>query len=406
MKKFVPYSLIFVLAAIVVMLIVAASNKKTFDKRVSLSYKQKHPYGTNVLYQLLPILLPNTKVEVNKKSPNEWFYKNDSAIDNSLFIVVTQHFNPAQSEIELLDRFVRNGNSVMIVSPKMNEVALNYFDLSLGGVKYYLGETFKDSSTVMLNKPVFNKDTSFFYPGYTFETFFTNFDTSAYYILGNDASYKQPNFLQASIKNGRYYLHTNPFIFSNYFILHKNNRSYLEKSFALIPPNTKHIIWDEYFVYKLNENEQPKDPSPLRILLSITAFKWAIGLAIAILALYLLLHFKRNQRVIPLVEKPKNESLAFVKTIGRLYFEKQDHLNLAQQMCAYFLEFVRSKYFINTNYLNAEFVQKLSGKSGLPEAQIEVLIVAIEQIQLANTITQEELANYYQLFNQFYKNTA
>ena len=407
LKKYLPYSLVALLAIIVVLLLIVNSRQKTFDKRVSLSYKQEHPYGLNVLYQFLPLLLPNAKVEVNRKSPGEWYYQNDSAKNNTLFMVVTQHFNPSQSEIELLDRFVQNGNSVFIVSPKMNEIAKTYFNLNIQAHNYfnYYGENYVDSPIVYLKQPVFAADTNYLYPGFTFDTYLEDFDSTYYAVLGTN-DLREPNFVKASIKNGTYFLHTDPFMFTNYFLLHKKNINYLEKSFALIPPNTQQIIWDEYFIYKLNENEQAPDPSPLRILLSIQAFKWAFALAVIALAIYLILNSKRNQRFIPVIEKNKNESLDFVKTIGRLYFEKQDHANIANKMCTYFLEHVRSKYFINTSYLNEEFIQKLSGKSGLTEEQIRQLVQTIQEIQLANTISQHQLSNYYSQFNQFYKNTA
>jgi ABC-type Zn uptake system ZnuABC Zn-binding protein ZnuA len=122
--------------------------------------------------------------------------------------------------------------------------------------------------------------------------------------------------------------------------------------------------------------------------------------------MYLLLNVKRNQRTIPVIEKPKNESLDFVKTIGKLYYEKQDHLNLAQKMCTYFLEHIRSKYFINTSNLNNTFIEQLSGKSGVTQAEVEQLVSSIQAIQIANQISQQQLNFYYQQFNQFYKNTA
>jgi hypothetical protein len=394
-----------ILIAVVVLLILVNSKKKTFDKRVSLSYKQDHPYGTKVLHQLIPILLPNATVEINKQSPLEWYYKNDTATKNALFILVTQHFNPEAGEMELLNRFVENGNSLFIISPTMNEIALNYFDINVGNENFNNNNQFATKPIVYLNKPVFFKDTAYTYPGYTFSNTFKNIDTNYYRILGTSID-EDINFITASNKKGNIYLHNNPFLFTNYFLLHKNNIGYLEKTFALFPTTTKQVIWDEYFIYKLNKNEEAKNPSPLRVLLSIKAFRWAFWLAIAILTMYLLLNVKRNQRTIPVIEKPKNESLDFVKTIGKLYYEKQDHLNLAQKMCTYFLEHIRSKYFINTSNLNNTFIEQLSGKSGVTQAEVEQLVSSIQAIQIANQISQQQLNFYYQQFNQFYKNTA
>lgn len=405
MKKSITYSLLAILVLAVVLLIVVNSQRKTFDKSVSFSYKKDHPYGSKVLHQLTPILLPNASIEVNKQSPLEWYYKNDTATRNAVFIVLTQHFNPEAGEIELLNRFVENGNTVFIISPTMNEIALNYFDLKISNEYFTNNDNYAVQPIVYLNKPAFSKDSAYTYPGYSFSNSFKSIDTSYYRILGTTKD-GGINFISTTIKKGNIFLHSNPFLFSNYFLLHKNNKDYLEKVFALFPTNTKHIIWDEYFVYKLNKNDEVKNPSPLRVLFGIKAFRWAFGMAIIVLVVYLLLNVKRNQRYIPVIEIPKNQSLDFVKTIGKLYFEKQDHLNLSRKMCTYFLEHVRSKYFINTSHLNDMFIEQLAGKSGVAQEQIVQLVNIVNDIQVSTNVSQQQLNFYYQQFNQFYKNTA
>jgi len=393
-----------VLAVIAALLIFGSKQPKVFDKRVSLNKKNTHPYGTKVLFDMLPNLLPGATVDVNRKSPEDWFYGNDKEIDSTLFVLVTQHFNPTKTEMLLLDRFAKKGNQLLIVSPKFNKIASDYFDVEVFNPVFIFADNYTDSPSLLLRKPLFSRDTTYTYPGFSFDAYFNNVNKNNLQMIGTTKE-GMPNFLRASAGEGAFFIHTNPFVFSNYFILYKNNRDYLEKTFALITPSIKKVVWDEYYVYKLEANENPKKPSPLRVLLSIPAFKWAFWLAVAFLTVYLLLNVKRKQRFIPEIAIPKNESLEFVKTIGRLYFEKQDHINLAQKMCAYFLEHIRSKYFINTSSLNDEFIEKLIGKSGCAEEEIRQLVQSIKDIQLANSISQEQLTNYYKQFNHFYKNT-
>jgi hypothetical protein len=40
---------------------------------------------------------------------------------------------------------------------------------------------------------------------------------------------------------------------------------------------------------------------------------------------------KRRQRIIPIIDVPQNTSVIFVKTIGQLYFNKKEHLTIAQR---------------------------------------------------------------------------
>ena len=404
MKKYLPYILLFILCIVAVILLFSNKSEKQFDKKVTLNKNYTAPYGTYVAHSMLPLLFSNAKLTINKKSPSEWFYGNEELLENNLLFIVTQHFNPNEEEMLLLNRFVEQGNYIYIVAPKMDNIATEYFGINMSYNTNFFGN-YRDSVTVALRKPPFLKDSSYFYPGFTFGINYTGVDTTRFQIFGTNED-GRPNFIKADAGKGSFYLHADPFMFSNYFILYNNNKDYFQKSISVLPNTIKKIMWDEYYVYKLQDNEKAKEPSPLRVLLNTPAFFWAFWTAIALLALYLLLNVKRNQRPIPIIKKPTNQSLDFVKTIGRLYFEKQDHTNLAQKMVTYFLEHVRSKYFINTSFLNDEFVQKLSGKSGYDEIEINKILQSIINIHTSTNITQKQLTNYYQQFQKFYKYTT
>jgi hypothetical protein len=120
----------------------------------------------------------------------------------------------------------------------------------------------------------------------------------------------------------------------------------------------------------------------------------------------LIIYIKRNQRFVNKVESNKNDSLYFAQTIGRLYFEKGDHTNLARKMSAYFSEHIRSKYLINTSNLNNEFIEKLSAKSGYEIEFTRELVQSINNIANQESISQSQLNEYYLLLQKFYKHTT
>lgn len=387
------------------------------DKRVTLVRNHKIPYGTNVAFDLLPVLFPGSSMETNKKSPTDWFDSDKAENGNSLFFLLSREFNPNEEEMLVLNRFVSKGNSVFISSPEFDKVALEFFglEMSYNALSSSYGQT--STSTAMLRKPFFVHDTSYSYPGYSFKVRLQGFNRGKFLVIGTDKD-GYPNFIKADVGKGSFYIHSDPLFFSNYFLLNGNNKDYLEKSLSVVPSSVRNIIWDEYYLHRKAEkgsgkgdsnnddDSKGKSRSPLGILLSIEAFKWAFWLSLALLLLYLLLNSKRSQRLVPLVAKPKNESMEFVNVIGRLYYEKHDHQNLSLKMVTYFLEHVRSRYFINTSHLNEAFIQKLSGKSGYDEEKVSELVQAIFVIQTSNSINQAQLAKYYQLFQQFYKHTA
>jgi predicted nucleic acid-binding protein len=113
---------------------------------------------------------------------------------------------------------------------------------------------------------------------------------------------------------------------------------------------------------------------------------------------------RRKQRIIPIVPKPKNDSLDFVKTIGRLYHDKGDHKNLGRKMGAYFLEHVRSRYKLATSVLNDEFIKSLHGKTGVSEEEITEIVQFVNNIDSMVEMSDKQLAVFHKKLDAFYRN--
>lgn len=409
MKKSLPYLLLVLLVVVAGVILYYLNSGKEFDKRTSFNKKSTAPYGCSILYNSLPILFPQASISNNNKKINDWYYGKSDLQKNTLYIIVTKQFYPSESQLTILRKIVTAGNYVMIVTPIMNNEAESFFDLQQqNGYTLTEFDKFNPKDSVHLLKPPFKSDTSFTYPGFDGSGYFFNYDKEKFLVAATNDKFKSI-FLKVNDGEGSFLLHSNPFLFSNYFLLYKNNHQYLENVFALVPPTVKNIVWDEYFMSKTNTDDEynsQKQNSKLSVLLSNPSFAWAFYLTIALLAIYLLLHVKRMFNIVPVIQKPKNESLDFIQTIGKLYFEKQDHYNLAAKMALYFLEHVRSKYYLNTSKLNIDFVQKLSGKSGYDEELTKQLVNSVIDIQNANQFSETDIAYYYKQFKHFYKNTA
>ena len=74
------------------------------------------------------------------------------------------------------------------------------------------------------------------------------------------------------------------------------------------------IVRTEAYTPQAEINEE----TPLRFWLQNEPLRWAAYLTIAGLLLFCVFYARRRQRVIPVVEEPKNRSLEFVKLIGTL----------------------------------------------------------------------------------------
>jgi hypothetical protein len=356
-----------------------------------------------VAYHSLSHIFPGASVIVNKRKPSLW----DSLSvlsDKQALIIISPRFMPDETELHQLLDFVKAGNTVFISSHTLSYDAQNFFncddystDLSLFGM-----DGSADSLSVGLLSPPFAERKKYYYPGRQYDGYFGKYNKNISYELGskNDTDI---NFIQFKAGQGSIYLHLAPLTFSNYFLLHGQNINYYNKMLSLIPKDTKKVVWDEYYLYKrisLGDNESK---SPLSALMSQRSFRAALWLLIILLALYILQEMRRKQRIIPVMVKPRNDSLEFVKTIGRLYHEKRDNKNLSKKMAAYFLEHIRNRYKLSTNQLDDEFISSLRRKTAQPENNIREIISFINNIDGADEIGDERLADFHRKLEEFYK---
>lgn len=406
MKKALPYFLVILLVLMLLFLMVGNVSKKNIDKRFTLNRNSTQLYGTKVFTNLLQYHFKNAEWVINKQPPSQYIYLSPDSYqltDSTLLIIISKQFNPNNDELRLLKNFIANGNQVLIASPTFNDNAKIGFDIDVSQLFNFFADNDEAVTKVKLLKPLGKEDTLFSYPGQSTKNYFTHLNAN-YQLLGTDSA-GRANFVRGKLGNGYLYLHTNPYMFTNYFILHKQNYTYIQAVLSVIKPSIHKIIIDDYYFNKPNENEKQQQPSLLRVLWQNTSFKWAIILAIILLGIYFLLHVKRLQKQIPIIEQPVNTSLAFVDTIGKLYFQRKDHVDLAKKMSLYFLEHIRSKYFIDTGNLDDDFVEKLAYKSGVDKDVINQILLALKEIETAQKISEKQLNTYYILFNKFYKST-
>ena len=406
MKKYTPYFLAILLVAAVIALFVTGNNnnsQKKLDGRITLQKKDKIPYGTYVAYNSLSHLFPSAAVYTNKHEPGYW--DSLSSYDtHQAYIVIADRFTADEDELKKMIGFVKAGNDVFISARYFSSAADEMFGFSSSSYDLsFFPEEGQDSMKISLHQPPFEKDITYTYPGRTFYSYFDQLDTATTAVLGYDEKHRS-NFIHLRVGSGNFYLHMEPLAFSNYFLLHKNNIDYYEKALSVLAPGVNKIVWDEYYLNKSQYDKPPqKRKSWLSVLFQYPAFKAALLTAILALVVYILLEMRRKQRYIPVVTKPKNDSLNFVKTIGRLYYDKGDHKNLCRKMAAYFLEHVRNKYKLSTGSMNEEFINTLKYKSGADETQIREIVSFIKYLEDVPAVSSKQLTDFHKQLEAFYK---
>ncbi|MCG2615690.1 DUF4350 domain-containing protein [Terrimonas sp. NA20] len=412
MKKTFPYLLMAVVLAAVLFLIYkgdrGVKEQRTLDRRMSFRIRDKIPYGTYVAYQSLQRLFPEATISTDKNRPGEWQtltpYQKRQAL-----VIISPFFNAEQSDIDNLLEFVKEGNDVFVSAMKVSY----YVEKLLKCDIYYPSGVIEsgwqmngnDTLSVSLDVPAQNQPHEYSYPGQRYDFWFYKYDTLTSSVLGYNKEGK-PNFVRLKAGKGNFYLQLAPMAFTNYFLLHKKNMEYYDRSLSLLSPDTKAIVWDEFYVLKGDTSERDKDdskPNWLSVFFSYPSLRWAMITAIIALVVYVLMEMRRKQRPIPVIHPPKNDSLDFVKTIGRLYHDKGDHRNLCIKMGAYFLEHVRMRYKLSTTTLDDEFVKNLSYKTGIDENELKAIVTVINHLPEQDSVSPGQLVTFHKQLESFYK---
>jgi len=405
LSKQIPYILVAILAAsIIVLFITGSSNRnRKFDPRITLRNRDKIPYGTYVAYQNLKSIFPGSKVFRNRRAPGYWDSL-DTYGSGQVYISISHRFLASEEEFQKLLDFVESGNDVFISARYISADVER--TLSCTTTSFELN-VFTDGGAekmeIMLNNPPFRNRNKYYYPGKKFNTYFSTIDTSITRVLGHDES-GHPNFIQMKRGKGDLFLHLEPLAYCNYFLLHRENISYYEQTLSMLDADAEKIVWDDYYLYKRSHYDRPENKrSWLAVLFRYPALKAALLTAIFTLLLYAILEMRRKQRMIPVVLKPRNDSMDFAKTIGRLYHDKGDHKNLSKKMAAYFLEHVRNRYKLTTVNLDEEFIRNLRFKTNVEEHEIRGIVSFIKYLDDVPAINQKELIDFHKQLEGFYK---
>jgi len=351
-------------------------------------------------------------------------YHDDSA---AMLILVGLDFYVSEREKEKLLQFAAKGNEVVLFCSKLDNQLIGalgctkekggYEDMPL--TAYYPAKDHQNYVTL-----AGNETTKFQLDGRTLRSYFTignntpempsdsltdYIETNPVIISGDEvadignvtvlgSNAEGPDFIRYNVGEGHITLHAAPLVLSNYFLLQGGNRKYLDGIWHTFPGNISHIYWTDYY-------KRRAERSHASSLLHFPPLQWAFWIMIALLLIYVLFEAKRRQRIIPIVAPPVNSSVSFAETVGRLYYNKGNHQNLAEKMVQHFLEWVRSYYYLNTSEINDTFIKQLTVKSGMPENTVRELVQVIHEVRTRSVSVDEPyLFHLYTIIQQFYKN--
>ena len=365
---------------------------RTFNETHSI------PYGTFVLYNELRELFQKSKVHDIAVSPYEYFDDYYNLEDSTYLTTGNYMLIDDYAEVddvsaqELLD-FASHGNTIFMSSNYLPKKFLDTLGIELENDYDFTGE-----AQLSLANPIFKNDSITISKGLS-NIYFSKLDSSKTTVLGYQKfnTKEHINFIKVNHVNGEVYLHLQPVAFTNFSLLKKDNKKYAAAILSYLPDDT--IYFDSR-----NKKRTELGDSPLRFILSQPALKWAWLLGLVSLLIFVLFNAKRKQRIVKIIKPLENSTIAFTKTIGNLYYETKDHNNLIDKKITYFLESIRSKYYLDTQLLDDKFVKNLSLKSGKEQSKTKKTINLIVHLKAKQSCNEDDLKLLNKAIEDFYNN--
>ena len=371
----------------------------------TFSITDKNPLGLYAAYRLIEMSFAHFNMAKNNR-PFSDYYKKFTAYDftrsKNIYAIITKQFYPSDEDVEAMTDYVSHGNTLFVASNRFDDAFLKKFHLITSNITAFKMQM---GYQVDMEETGVDLTDSTIFEGSQYRFFFYPLDGS----IKRDTSFPSQQIVSAHSNvpgavvfkygSGRVIAVTNATAFTNYFMLTKNNYKYLLQLLSYIPATATDITWDTY--YNKTDGKRDKDFSSFQELMKHPALRWAFWLTLLGGLLLIIMALIRRQRMIPIVKPNMNSSIEFGETVARLYLLKKDNKNIAQKMITYFLEQLRSKYYISTGILNQEFAQLLTAKSGVSMEKTQLLLRTIALIQREETISDYMLLDLNGQLNQF-----
>jgi hypothetical protein len=370
--------------------------------------KEKNPFGTYIVFNEAQELFNNEEILYLKENFYDYLFKNyetSEANFGTYVCIKNDAYKLTADGIDELLYFVANGNNAFLSLNQFStnlreklEITTNDLDknvYSIEDLKALKGEFYLNNERFEQQPFTFDRNIRRHY--------FVTYNENTTIVLGSAKidGEKVPNFMKIYHGKGAIYVHSNPVVFANYYLL-KNKEQYTENVFSYLPSST--LLWDPQIKKSEYSNQPDKNnKSVFKFFLQHKTLTWFLFVSLAGVLLFMLFNARRKQRAIPVMHPLENTTVAFTQTISSLYLKEEDHKNLVDKKIAFFLEQVRTKYLLNTNNLNKDFIQHLAAKSDNKIQNTKYLINTIITLHKKSECSEEELLGLHKMIENFFK---
>jgi len=372
-------------AALGIFVILKLTSPKTYDWTITYSHLDKNPYGAFALSELLPSIFKEQ--EIHRSYLTMYEIKDSLKSEDNVLIVATG-FSADKEDTDVLLKHVDGGGTVLISAQNFWGHFADTVDVATYDYFFKGGDVFGRRDTAALKFAGLKMDTTaeYFYRRDNIHNYFSRFDSTRTTVVAkNDRDL--PVTIRVRWGKGSFILNCTPLIFSNIYLLSRNNHEFVATTLSYLRPAP--VQWTQYYHVGRMESS-----TPLRFILSNESLRWAYYITIVAILIFIVFEMKRKQRIIPVITPLTNTTLEFVGTIGNLYYQSAEHKNIAEKKIHFLMDQIRTRYWLNTSTLDESFIVTLTRKSGKHEEDVRALVKTIESIQSKDKISSAELIDF------------
>ena len=379
------YLILLSVVVIVMALTVFSSADRKVDWEQTYDANSKQPYGLYIFGEQLKHFF-SKKVDRISYTAYEYLRRNQQK-GNYNYIFTTKGIDEVSLKKVLSD--VQAGSQALF----LNEDQGLMDTLKIETDYDYVSKINLQLNSTSYNKPIYLHIEKVFVKVSYFTQLDKERDKALGYVSFSEGTKKKINFVEVPYGKGKFFLHVGPPIaFTNYFLKESQEvRSYAATVLSYLPED-RPTVW---FV------PPTQGEDTLSFIMSQPQLRAAWHLMLLGFVLYLLFKGKRQQRIIPVIEKPKNTTIEFAQSISSLYYQERDATDMVRKKITYFLDQVRQRYYLDTQQINEDFATKLANKSGKDKdlvQQIVGTIIHFEQTQQAQEETLTQLDKWIDEF--------
>ncbi len=382
---------------VLIILLIDTLRVKPTNWKPSYSLDHKNALDLYVFNREIKNLIPEKRMTRVLRSPYEYIQDQTETVT---FLVIKQNMYLIGDTIILEE--VKKGSNLFISCENFVRNITDTLGLNYTEVDSDLSLKKLDMLRLSLTNKNWNKADYQLRP--VLNTFaFVDADSENTTILGTEIlpdGKIYPNFLKIKYGKGYVFIHNQPQVFSNHALLaEKSSDNFVAHLLSYIPKN-RPVVW---FVQGQTSNPNaPKTETGLSVVFRYPALRAVWLLLIYGLVLYILFNSKRRQRIVPVIKPLRNTTVEFVQTIGNLYYQQGNVANIIDKKIVFFLDRIRTNYFIDTTKLDERFAEKLKSKSGKSIELITEILEFINKFRKNKTAGKNDLLHLNKLIEEFW----